>query len=63
MGLRRTDAYEVAVPHQGAAEMKQKQQIVLLAALISIATCGQAATGAAAMNRPSGTVFRDCPMS
>jgi hypothetical protein len=43
--------------------MKQKQQIVLLAALISIATCGQAATGAAAMNRPSGTVFRDCPMS
>jgi formylglycine-generating enzyme required for sulfatase activity len=42
--------------------MKQTQQIVLSAVLISIAACGQAAaTGAAAMNRPSRTVFRDCP--
>ena len=47
--------------------MKQTRQIVLSAALISMAACGQAAatgeaaTGEAAMNRPSGTVFRDCP--
>jgi len=57
MGFRRIDAYEVAVRHEGAEEMKQTRQILLSAALISIAACGQAA----AMNRPSGTVFRDCP--
>jgi transglutaminase-like putative cysteine protease len=39
--------------------MKQTQQIVFLAALIWTATCGQpAATGAAAMNRPAGTMLR-----
>lgn len=42
--------------------MKQTQ-IVVLAVRISTATSGQvgASSGAATMNRPPATVFRDCP--
>lgn len=49
-------------PQKRAEEMKETQ-IVLLAVLVSTATSGQvaASSGAAALNRPPGSVFRDCP--